>query len=126
MRKVREKMNPPGMPETVPVETLIAEDAVNDVVAERRRQVAVAGHTLKNDDLYRPGVLAQAGAAYAISAARPQNDAVPAFWPWRRDLFHPSTPRRNLVKAAALILAEIERIDRKTLHPLDDEKDTAS
>jgi hypothetical protein len=39
------------------------------------------------------------------------SEAPPSCWPtdWR---WNPADPRRNLVKAGALILAEIERIDR--------------
>ncbi|MNY70647.1 hypothetical protein D3C86_2088230 [compost metagenome] len=34
-------------------------------------------------------------------------------WPWSEDWWKPSPePRRNLVKAGALILADIERLDR--------------
>ena len=36
-------------------------------------------------------------------------------WPWEASSWLPSsTPRRNLLKAAAYIVAEIERIDRNT------------
>lgn len=37
----------------------------------------------------------------------------PKNWPWNAEWWKPSDRRRNLVKAAALILAEIERLDRK-------------
>lgn len=33
-------------------------------------------------------------------------------WPFDRRWFKPTDPRRDLVKAAALILAEIDRMDR--------------
>ena len=33
-------------------------------------------------------------------------------WPWLSSWWKPSTNRRDLVKAGALILAEIERLDR--------------
>ncbi|AFQ48272.1 hypothetical protein [Burkholderia cepacia] len=38
----------------------------------------------------------------------------PAWWPktWEPSWSKPTTPRRNLVKAGALILAELERLDR--------------
>jgi len=38
----------------------------------------------------------------------------PDVWPWGGFTWKPTTPRRDLVKAAALILAEIERLDRAT------------
>lgn len=37
---------------------------------------------------------------------------MPVSWPWDFQWFKPSDDRRNLVKAGALILAELERLDR--------------
>ena len=34
------------------------------------------------------------------------------FWPWAAEWWKPGLRRRNLVKAGALILAELERLDR--------------
>ena len=39
-------------------------------------------------------------------------DAPPPSWPWVRRWWKPTDRRRDLVKAGALILAEIERLDR--------------
>ncbi|EDQ9668254.1 TPA: hypothetical protein G8N70_004563 [Salmonella enterica] len=39
---------------------------------------------------------------------------VPDSWPWAREYWKPSSPCRDLEKAAALILAEMERHDRAT------------
>lgn len=77
------------------------------------------------------GDLALAAAAYALNAGCHLNphsqqgtDDAPEFWPWiqrdndpdGRSIFaawwKPTVPRRDLVKAGALILAEIERLDR--------------
>lgn len=44
-------------------------------------------------------------------------------WCWDRSWWKPTTPRRDLVKAAALILAEIERIDRAAAAETGEEKD---
>jgi hypothetical protein len=38
--------------------------------------------------------------------------STPTDWPWPESWWKPTGDRRNLVKAGALILAEIERIDR--------------
>ena len=38
--------------------------------------------------------------------------AIPYYWPWDPAWWKPIDPRCDLVKAGALILAEIERIDR--------------
>lgn len=37
-------------------------------------------------------------------------------WPWSRAWWKPASRRRCLIKAGALILAEIERIDRAESH----------
>lgn len=90
--------------------------AARDVLAERRRQVEGEGRQPGGDDAYANGELASAGAAYAIAAyemADGESSAKKsAYWPWSAQWWKPSTPRRNLIKAGALILAEIERLDR--------------
>lgn len=85
--------------------------AARDVLAERQRQISVEGWTPGDDDLHRNGELAEASAAYAQEAAAPCG-GLPMGWPWAMHWWKPTTPRRNLVKAGALILAEIERLDR--------------
>jgi len=91
--------------------------AEQDVLDERTRQVKIEGWTAKHDDKHNAGELPCAAAAYAI-ASIPNigpnyiNTAYDRYWPWHRAWWKPTTPRRNLVKAAALIIAEIERIDR--------------
>lgn len=84
--------------------------AVLDVLAERRRQIEVEGWTPEHDDEHVAGELATAGASYALVAVGYGLLALRA-WPWTAGL-KPTTPRRDLVKAGALILAEIERLDR--------------
>lgn len=85
--------------------------AVRDVLAERRRQVTVEGWTPDHDDEHANSKLAMAGACYATTAVL-GNVSAPMGWPWTDAWFKPTTPRRNLVKAGALILAAIERLDR--------------
>lgn len=90
--------------------------ALHDVIAERRRQVEQEGWTAQHDDVeHTAGALALAAACYAVVGAIPlEADRVfGRYWPWTRDWWKPTEPRRNLVKAAALILAEIERLDRE-------------
>ncbi|MFY3456975.1 hypothetical protein ACOTJD_09960 [Achromobacter xylosoxidans] len=88
-------------------------DAARDVLAERQRQISVEGWTPAHDDQHHLGQLASAAGCYAMfTQAYPPGDPVD-FWPWARAWWKPSAgPRRNLVKAGALILAEIERLDR--------------
>jgi len=91
--------------------------AVLDVAAERQRQMDVEGWTTAHDDAHGAGEMAVAAGCYALCAGEcdgVQKDdlKVPLFWPWHPDWWKPSDKRRDLVKAAALLLAEIERIDR--------------
>lgn len=92
--------------------------AARDVLAERQRQVTAEGMTHLNDDAYYENQLSQAAGCYAMHAFNNgQRNFVPACWPWDESWWKLTTPRRNLVKAGALILAEIERLDRATGAP---------
>jgi len=101
--------------------------AAADVIAERRRQIEDEGFIPNADDNYFRGELARAAACYAHVASIPGSAraAIPegwptAMWPWAAKWWKPSTPRRDLVKAGALILAEIDRIDRAEAADADD------
>ncbi|EPW8813458.1 hypothetical protein ACWQME_006726 [Pseudomonas aeruginosa] len=80
-----------------------------DVQAERRRQIEAKGWTPEHDDLYCSAELPRAAAAYIRNGA---NDEAPAIWPFSAKWWKPRDARANYVRAAALILAEIERLDR--------------
>jgi hypothetical protein len=93
-------------------------DAARDVLAERARQVSAEGWTREHDDLYVDGEMAAAAACYAITGGKWQSKAgvlLSMLWPWARSWFKSTGHRRDLVKAGALILAEIERLDRLAL-----------
>lgn len=81
--------------------------AARDVLAERRRQIEEEGWTAKRDDKYKAGELAKAAACYAYGYR-----LAATYWPWDLSWWKPSNRRRDLVKAGALIIAEIERLDR--------------
>lgn len=83
--------------------------AWHDVQAERRRQNNAEGWTPEHDDLYCAAELPRAAAAYILSGA---NDEAPAAWPFVAKWWKPRDARANYVRAGALILAEIERLDR--------------
>ncbi|MBP0634890.1 hypothetical protein [Cupriavidus sp. AcVe19-6a] len=86
--------------------------AERDVLAERRRHLDVEGLSPKRDDAYVRGELAFAAAAYAMPTSC-HAETWPYWWPWSPQWWKPQGGyRRNLVKAGALILAEIERLDR--------------
>lgn len=95
--------------ETTEIERMAA--ALKDISAERQRQIECEGWTPKHDDTHVGGELAIAAACYADDR-RVFNKAAHPKWPWSQDWWKPTDRRRDLVKAAALIVAEIERIDR--------------
>jgi hypothetical protein len=84
------------------------ESGVDLIAAERARQVSAEGWTAEHDDGHTHGELAAAAAAYAWPYA-------PALWPWG-DGFKPTSRERDLVRAGALIAAEIDRLRRAKLH----------
>lgn len=90
------------------LERLNLSPAAADVLAERQRQIDVKGWTPEHDDTYTCGELAAAAISY-IEPAEAEN-----YWPvdWLDGSFRPSDERRNIVKATALLLAELERLDR--------------
>lgn len=96
-----------------------------DVIAERKRQISAEGWTPEHDDEHDMGEMATAAACYADRSGGLTLRGLPRRWPWHRDWWKPSNPltlepsRRDLVKATALLIAEIERRDRKAvLDPL--------
>lgn len=87
--------------------------AILDVVAERQRQQSVEGWMPEHDDEHCNGELAMAAVCYINETGTVnRNGGKPWGWPWDASWWKPNARRRNLVKAGALILAEIERIDR--------------
>lgn len=106
--------------------------ATDDVLAERQRQIEAEGWTEAHDDQHTDGGLSAAAACYAMHSAleegirsgriarycartKPFDRFVPDYWPWQVEWWKPTGARRNLVKAAALLIAEIERLDREAL-----------
>lgn len=90
--------------------------AAIDVLQERNRQVLSEGWDATHDDAHDSGDLSQAAGTYALHASLSLRgkslDRVPSTWPWDDKWWKPTNARRDLVKAGALILAEIERLDR--------------
>lgn len=92
--------------------------AAQDVLAERNRQITAEGWTPAHDDLYCAAELPRAAAAYILNGA---NDEAPAIWPFASKWWKPRDARSNYVRAGALILAEIERLDRAAAQPAERE-----
>ncbi|WP_421705699.1 hypothetical protein [Alloalcanivorax xenomutans] len=102
-----------------------ATTAVHDVLAERQRQIEAEGRTPSHDDQHRDSELPRAAYTYLLhtvvqNSGRAHSDELtttPLTWPWAPRWWKPASPRRNLIKAGALILAEIERLDRAAAQP---------
>lgn len=95
-------------------------DAAKDVLVERQRQVSVEGWTPERDDTHTDGQIALAAGAYASFAGMSARHRLASrcpypTWPWEAMWWKPTDRRRDLVKAGALILAEIERLDRSAI-----------
>lgn len=93
------------------------ESGIELIAAERKRQVEIEGWTAEHDDEHGNSDLAWAAVSYASRAARTDearaNYAEPeTTWPWSRKHWKPGNRVRELVKAGALIAAEIDRIQR--------------
>lgn len=92
------------------------------ILQERRRQALEEGWSAAHDDKHKRFQLTKAAVSYAEAVANPDEWAAerglkPApyhDWPWAKKWWKPSEdPIRNLVKAGALIAAEIDRLKRK-------------
>lgn len=96
--------------------------AEKDVIRERARQVDLEGFDLPHDDQHAQSELAWAAACYALAGAGTNpaaavlptstDDLAHALWPWELQSFKPKDRRSDLVRATALLIAEIERLDR--------------
>lgn len=96
--------------------------AMHDTIHERFRQVMAEGWTLEHDDEHDSGDLSAAAVCYAANACsvlHPQDglgiEDIEKFWmhwPWDPTSWKPKSPREDLVRATALLIAEIEKLDR--------------
>lgn len=94
-------------------------DALNLIAAERHRQVSEEGWSPEHDDQRTENELALAAACYSIPpvpgcGCATRMKYIPGLWPfdmaWRNP--NPDDRIRELVKAGALIAAEIDRLQR--------------
>ena len=89
------------------------------IAKERQRQIEVEGWTKEHDAKHTDDTLALAASCYAIPSVlrhycySPTRKAIiPVFWPWDKEYWKPCPQDRirELVKAGALIAAEIDRL----------------
>lgn len=100
---------------------------IDEIAAERRRQIEVKGWTPEHDDTHDLGELSLAAALYALpyeaeiagEPLLPQDSYIvldmaldlACGWTIKPE----PDKRKGLIKAAALLVAEIERLDRMQL-----------
>lgn len=107
-----------------------------DIAMERDRQIDEEGHTPERDDeLHSSFELSRVAAFYCLHTAENAfpgsstdrlseryalSEAAYISWPksWHPSWKKPKDARRNLIRAAALIVAEIERLDREAEHTI--------
>lgn len=84
------------------------------IAAERLRQVTDERWLPGHDDIHDSGELAAAAKSYVrIALGADHRTVLEMDWPWEERWFKPSPDAiRNLVKAGALIAAEIDRLTR--------------
>jgi len=96
--------------------------AAHALLVERRRQIQVEHFIAEHDAIHCNGELAAAAASYALSASfflisrnlHAKTDNVPpGSWPWPVEWWKPKDARRDLVRAGALILAQLELLYRE-------------
>lgn len=80
--------------------------AGKEITENRLHQVFWYGHTAKADDCYISRQLKYAAMALAFDCDY--------MWPWGKERYNGGrhSERERLIKAAALIMAEIDRVDR--------------
>jgi hypothetical protein len=82
------------------------------ITAERERQIHSEGWSPKHDDKHDDGQLLEAAVCY-VKHAQHGDWTHPITWPWEKQWWKPSKDQvRDLVKAGALIAAEIDRLLR--------------
>lgn len=125
-----------AMIDTLLKETVDRNKILHEIAVERERQVKGEGYSPERDDKYVYGDLAKAGATFAFVAThRYRNEIVDLqkvpfdscvwkcgfgefvrnLWPWNQHNLKFKSPKEDLIKAAALIVAEIERLERSEL-----------
>lgn len=93
-------------------------EIVAAVAAERDRQMSEEGYSAEHDDDHDDGEIAWAAACYAAPALvlcedNDVGEIVLAYpWPGDRPPHHGKDRTRDLIRAAALCIAEIERLQR--------------
>lgn len=94
-----------------------------ELLLERQRQIEVENFGPRHDDAHDKGEIAAAAACYAMHACAGSIENkelqlrawafMKDLWPWAQHWWKPTSRRASLVKSGAMIIAEIERLDRR-------------
>ena len=104
---------------------------MDEIAAERAKQIA-RGYDASHDDEHKDESIVQAAVCYAIPHSLrgtmfPSTTFWQRVWPWALWHWDPKKPRREeLITAAALIVAEVERLDRLWPAHIHDERQASS
>jgi hypothetical protein len=110
---------------------------IEEIRAERERQIDEENWTAEHDDKHEEFSLSMAGACYAAAPIALRCERIipcgcreamcehepfgkkawRGAWPWEDEWWKPKDCRRDLIRAGALIVAEIERLDRAGVKP---------
>lgn len=88
-------------------------NGVELIAAEHQRQIDVEGYTEEHDDGHNGGEMAISAAAYALQHTRFKHTGKDIGIDGSCCPLKPKGPIRDLVRAGALIAAEIDRIQRR-------------
>jgi hypothetical protein len=91
-------------------------DGVSLIAAERKRQIESEKWTAEHDDEHDAGQMVAAAVTYALEATYDglavKGTWFKKYWPWDDEWFKPKNPPQDLIRAGALIAAEIDRLQR--------------
>lgn len=91
---------------------LSPDNGVYDLIKIEREKQIEHGHDMAHDDAHDEGEIACAMSCYALPTLRRHPSGMPDHWPWTDAWWKPSDRISELVKACALGVAEIERLQR--------------
>lgn len=95
------------------------------IADERRRQIEDLGWLPDHDDTHKNGELGEAAECYIaqsrcrrwLNLSAYQADEAHEDWPFDKEDWKPKSPIKDLVRAGALIAAEIDRLQRRRDRP---------
>lgn len=87
-------------------------DGAARIAAERSRQMKEEGYSTFHDDKHAKGELVLAAISYLWGGWVPTSQIKEMYWPWDLSAYKPKGRIHDLVRAGALIAAEIDRLQR--------------